>query len=282
MKEKGKEYESTLRELGVGCIFSTRYPNSYEETLKKAFLSHIGKDRLPAGTPAIITDLVEEMKDIHTSQWHEECHYAAVRRILGRIPRNKKDFKKGERLLKEAEKAAAEKAAREKALEKVFLGALSSCSYREAQGRWAGGDHTVNFLVGSEVRCSGCSHRVWSDNGKWSGLDSFVSFSVLPSWKEDVFEKGIATVLGEMVLDAQCMESGNGWDLFFCSIAHQSKGFALVKKDGFILKTGENIEFFTSEKTARKSLKAFLAEEARKNTLAKGWAEEAEEILFDC
>lgn len=77
---------------------------------------------------------------------------------------------------------------------------LKKCSYRRSETRWAGGDHIVGVNVG-EPGISGDSVRVWSENGKWSGTDSYINATVPLSWLRRVYKRGMAVVGGVFVLD---------------------------------------------------------------------------------
>jgi len=82
----------------------------------------------------------------------------------------------------------------------VATAELKKCSYRRSETRWAGGDHVARAHVG-EPGISGDSVRVWSENGKWSGTDSYVTASVPLNWLRRVHRRGLASIDGVFVLD---------------------------------------------------------------------------------
>lgn len=51
---------------------------------------------------------------------------------------------------------------------------------KKSTSSWAGGDHSVavRWILDGQVGCGGGSDRVWSDNGKWSGTDSYAELTV--------------------------------------------------------------------------------------------------------
>ena len=82
----------------------------------------------------------------------------------------------------------------------VATAELKRCSYRRSETRWAGGDHVARAHVG-EPGISGDSVRVWSENGKWSGTDSYVTASVPLSWLRRVHRRSLSVIGGAFVID---------------------------------------------------------------------------------
>lgn len=79
--------------------------------------------------------------------------------------------------------------------------ALMSCDYRRSQSSWAGGEHFVSVFIGSMPDIWGRSDRVWSDNGKWSGNNSYVAARVPLSWYRQVYCRDLDVIDGCFVLD---------------------------------------------------------------------------------
>ena len=55
---------------------------------------------------------------------------------------------------------------------------ISNFPYREATGKWAGGETTVNVYTRTGYACeaNGSSSTAWSSNGKWKGLNAEYKF----------------------------------------------------------------------------------------------------------
>ena len=99
--------------------------------------------------------------------------------------------------------------------------------YREASGKWAGGNTTINVYTRNGYECegSGTSFRVWSDNGKWSGLDAEYKFFVQDDEKLVVIG-GLVTIY-KSELEKSAVKQ--------CTWFEQSRGFELVQKFGFLV-----------------------------------------------
>lgn len=105
-----------------------------------------------------------------------------------------------------------------------------SATYRVAQSRWAGGDHStsISFADSPEVcAASGSSERAWSANGKWSGKNSQHEFKIsrrLPLQ--------LAVVGGLVSLDAVEIAPREYQAVW----AEQARGFDLKIVRGFIIR----------------------------------------------
>lgn len=109
---------------------------------------------------------------------------------------------------------------------------LAVANYRTSSSRWAGGKHTDTVTFGAPT-CSGGSHRAWSKNGKWSGSDSYATFTVPENWLEAVYGRGLASVDGMVTLAAEPVQ-GAGPELFRATWAEQGRGFAISPVSGYI------------------------------------------------
>jgi len=129
--------------------------------------------------------------------------------------------------------------------------AYRECSYRRAESRWAGGNHslTINIVDAGLESSSGQSDRVWSENGKWSGNDSAHTLGVSLRWRLDVERRGIAVVDGLLTLAAEPLpELRNGEDAYLVCYVRQGRGVAietshavLYRRDGGSWKRAANL-----------------------------------------
>lgn len=81
---------------------------------------------------------------------------------------------------------------------------LNKCKYRRSQSTWAGGEHEIYIytcLSSSDVEIYGASDKVWSSNGKWAGNNSYIKAVIPLYWIPRVYNRGIAAVEGNFVLD---------------------------------------------------------------------------------
>lgn len=118
-----------------------------------------------------------------------------------------------------------------KDIKSAIIRSLSACKYRYASGSWAGGEHTTVVLVGGSVPDAiGTSRRVWSRNGKWSGLNSRHEITVPADWDRSVRRRGLAVVDGLLTLSAERVATG----AYQCVWVEQGRGFALRLVDGYI------------------------------------------------
>ena len=107
---------------------------------------------------------------------------------------------------------------------------LEECSYRRSTSKWAGGDHTctVDFIFDQSQKpsISGWADKVWSDNRKWSGNDSYITACIPLRWYSSVWKRGLAVVDGYFVLDVLgedekgivvlAGKQGRGFDIYPC------------------------------------------------------------------
>lgn len=138
-------------------------------------------------------------------------------------------------------------------------------TYRVAQSRWAGGDHSISIsFADSPERCSasGSSERVWSSNGKWSGKNSHHDYKIsrrLPLH--------LAVVGGLVILDAAEIAPREYQAVW----AEQARGFDLKIVRGFIIRghhvAADNLDRARKIATAAraKTLSTRIAERVRKN-----------------
>lgn len=129
------------------------------------------------------------------------------------------------RIFERAEREAKEKATKVNAEITNYL--KSNFPYREASGKWAGGNTSINVYTrtGYDCEAKGTSHRVWSDNGKWRGLDAEYNFYIQ--------ENEILTVIGGLVT-----VYNKKYEKSFvkpCTWFEQSKGFELRTVKGFLV-----------------------------------------------
>ncbi len=99
--------------------------------------------------------------------------------------------------------------------------------YRMATGKWAGGKTSINVYtcIGYESEGKGSSQKVWSDNGKWSGMNASYSFFI------NSIESCI--VIGGLVT---CYpKSYENRPVKPCVWWEQGRGFELTKKTGFLV-----------------------------------------------
>jgi len=101
--------------------------------------------------------------------------------------------------------------------------------YRMSQSSWAGGEHYVNVRFG-EIGCSGGSNQVWSDNGKWSGTDSYAEFTI--SRRVLRYFPDATTPDGLVVLDAKRITLRE-YEIVW---AEQARGFDLKPVKGFLIR----------------------------------------------
>ena len=129
--------------------------------------------------------------------------------------------------------------------------AYRECSYRRAESRWAGGDHsvTINIVASGLESASGQTERVWSDNGKWSGNNSEHVLAVSLRWRLDVQRRGIAVVDGLLTLAAEPLpELRAGEEAYLVCYVRQGRGVSietshavLYRRDGGAWKRAANL-----------------------------------------
>ncbi len=86
----------------------------------------------------------------------------------------------------------------------MVYNALEQCDYRRSRSRWAGGNHIIKVSVAEpnvESNLFGHSIKVWSENSRYSGTDSFVYARIPQGWYSRVYKRGLAIIDGVFVLD---------------------------------------------------------------------------------
>lgn len=129
-----------------------------------------------------------------------------------------------ERLRTESEILFKKAAAQRSEYDSYFL--KQNFPYREASGKWAGGHTFVNvYIADIDREGTGTSKRVWSLNGKWSGLDAHYAFYIN---QDDalIVIGGLVTVYKKSE-EKERIKSCTWWE--------QGKGFELVKRTGFLV-----------------------------------------------
>jgi hypothetical protein len=102
--------------------------------------------------------------------------------------------------------------------------------FRQSQSSWAGGEHSVSVSLGASPYANGHSEKVWSDNDKWSGTNSFAHLTVTPSaliWFPD-----LRTPDGSIILDAK----RTGPREFEVAWVRQSRGVELAVEHGYLIR----------------------------------------------
>lgn len=106
--------------------------------------------------------------------------------------------------------------------------------YRQAEGRWAGGETGVHVSVGDTPSASGQGVRARSKNGKWRGLNAELRVTVSPSWRSRVLGvPGLVDAGGLLTTHAEQLAP----DAWSASWVEQSRGFDLKVVSGVILRT---------------------------------------------
>jgi hypothetical protein len=106
----------------------------------------------------------------------------------------------------------------------------NKCGYRRAQGKWAGGEHTLDVSLDFVVAASSKTERVYSANGKWSGKNSRHTIKVKPDWLRTVYRPGRAVVDGRLVLRASEQEPGRWWVYY----VGQTRGTGIEPREGYV------------------------------------------------
>lgn len=123
---------------------------------------------------------------------------------------------------------------------KIAIQELDRCGYRRSRSNWAGGVHKIRVYICNsplDVKISGESEEVWSDNGKWRGNNSIIKVQVYTHWLPRVYKKGISVVGGNFVLDVLEELPDEGYIVL---AGKQGKGFNIYPCKAKILrKNGE-------------------------------------------
>jgi len=104
---------------------------------------------------------------------------------------------------------------------------LRECSYRQAGGKWAGGDHLIDVHAKDFPNINGCAVKVRSANRKWSGLDSSITVWVTLGWYARVYALGAAIVTtkkGERLFTI-AIEKDLGSGRYLALVGKQGRGF---------------------------------------------------------
>ena len=156
-----------------------------------------------------------------------------------------------------------------KRIQRAVTAAYQQCNYRVSDSHWAGGNHTLKVIAGSPVEAAhGYSERVWSSNGKWSGTNSTHKITVMSSWYNRVYSKGIACVDGLLTIDAEAQHAEPlkaGEKAYLARWVVQGRGVTLHSEEGILYRRHGGVWIHgTSVKNARslnnKRLKALVAD----------------------
>ena len=121
------------------------------------------------------------------------------------------------------------------------LAAYESCSFRVCHSRWVEkGEHETRVVIDrrADVVCE--TDRVWSNNGKWSGLASTHRITIRASWRKNVESRGIAVVDGLLTLDAKPavdLPLRDGEEVLEATWARQGRGTSLVVERGYLYRS---------------------------------------------
>ena len=120
-------------------------------------------------------------------------------------------------------------------LVRLVLTAYARCDYRRSESSWAGGDHTVVVTIcESGASCDGGSERVWSDNRKWRGTDSWASLTVPQTWARRV-PQAIRVVSERLTLNARrCKPARGATRSWLVTRAQQGRGVEIYAQRGRI------------------------------------------------
>lgn len=108
--------------------------------------------------------------------------------------------------------------------------AYDRCGYRRAEGRWAGGDHSVVITCEDTESATSSTSRAWSSNGKWSGMDSCHRITVRPSW--DVAVPEAARVVGGLLTLSASLVSDR---IYLAGWVEQGRGTAIGLHHGYLV-----------------------------------------------
>lgn len=115
--------------------------------------------------------------------------------------------------------------------------------YRLAQGSWAGGNTTVSVEpcsgLGESPSISSTTHKVWSSNGKWSGLDLSVIVTVSTDWDTTVQARELAVVEHRLTLEVSTLPQTSdivrdGEEAYAATWAEQGRGMSIHTEHGIL------------------------------------------------
>lgn len=182
-----------------------------------------------------------------------EKRRAKNQRIFERKLRHNERKKRGLKTLKELDIFLAEE-------EKLKGYIKENFPYREASSRWAGGDTSISVKLSKTkdiIQGSGSSHRVWSDNRKWQGLDAYYKFD-FPYGYNVMVLGGLLTVF-DSKYNNQTVKPAIWFE--------QSRGFELKKINGWLVGG-----YHSSAKTKENAIKGAKAHK-------RYWLQNDEQIL---
>lgn len=107
----------------------------------------------------------------------------------------------------------------------------SAHTYTQANSRWAGGERYNSVSVGKTADAWGEADRRWSENGKWSGNDSCLTFQIEQDSVDTIIAHNIQIVAGLVTLSAQKIAPR----VFRAAWVKQGRGFDLTVARGFII-----------------------------------------------
>lgn len=118
--------------------------------------------------------------------------------------------------------------------------------YRRSQSSWAGGEHSITVRLGEVPAAFGGSDKVWSHNGKWSGTESYATFTVtrrcLLAMKGELLVANLLTVDCEFLAPRE----------YKATWVEQGRGFGLKLVTGFIIR-GQHIRAGTLAQARKKA-----------------------------
>ncbi len=158
--------------------------------------------------------------------------------------------KRGERILTalglwSREDESAELAAAEhKALMPAYA-ALENWPLRRSVSRWAGGNHSVTIKIGDMPGATGGATRAWSQNGKWSGNDSYAHLTC--TIRALCFFPTLRTKDGSIILDAEKLSHR----AYAVTWIRQGRGFGLKLVKGYLIR-GHHIKATSLQQAQKK------------------------------
>lgn len=120
---------------------------------------------------------------------------------------------------------------------------LPRANYRVAK---QGHDDRVKITTGTPHAASDTSadRSVYKGSFKgWAATISEHTYHVRETWLQDVHARGLATVDGLLVLDAQPVESSDGHEVYTAIVVEQGRGTSLNTVHGYIVRHGGEVAF---------------------------------------
>jgi hypothetical protein len=126
----------------------------------------------------------------------------------------------------------------------------SAWPFRQSESSWAGGEHSVSVRLADETPGVGSgTEKVWSDNGKWSGTNSYARLSVSRR-ALDLFPT-LRTPDGSIILDAELVAPRT----YRVTWLVQSRGCSVSSESGWIVR-GYHVRAASQAQAERKAAKA--------------------------